>query len=102
MMGSVQGKPVIGSRSSARLGTVTVIKGGITLAKSASAPGGVIKDGVLLVPVGTTVTYNYEVTSGGATVGMQVLDMSDDKCSPVKYVSGDDGDGIMKPGETWV
>lgn len=82
--------------------TVDVIKGGITVAKSATAPGGTMQGDVLLVPIGTTVTYQYDVTSGDATVGMQVLAMSDDKCSPVQYKSGDTNDnGLVDPGETW-
>ena len=82
--------------------TVTVIKGDITIVKKATAAGGVEKDGVLLVPRGTTVTYKYDVTSGDATVGMQVLDVVDNKCSPVNYKSGDTNvNGLVDPGETW-
>ena len=82
--------------------TVDVIKGDITVAKTATAPGGTMQGDVLVVPIGTTVTYKYAVTSGDATVGMQVLAMADDKCSPVDYKSGDTNDnGLVDPGETW-
>jgi len=81
---------------------VEVIESGITISKTPSAPGAVVKDGQLLVPSGSEVTYTYRVTSGDATVPMKVLDVTDDKCSPVVYQSGDDGDGFVEPGETWV
>ena len=82
---------------------VDVIQKGITITKTPSAPGGVVKGSTLLVPVGTEVTYTYEVTSGAATVPMDVLDVTDNKCAPVKYQSGDtSGDGMVDPGETWV
>lgn len=82
---------------------VKVIEKGITITKGASAPGGVMKDDVLLVPAGTEVTYTYQVTSGQATVPMQVLSIVDNRCAPAKYQSGDDDDnGLVDPGETWV
>jgi uncharacterized repeat protein (TIGR01451 family) len=82
---------------------VEVIVKDIDITKTASAPGGVMKDGVLLVPIGTDVTYTYEVDSGDATVPMQVLDITDDTCSPVEYQSGDTNEsGTVDPGETWI
>jgi len=82
---------------------VDVIRKGIAITKTPSAPGGVVKDGTLLVPVGTEVTYTYEVTSGTATVPMDVLDVTDNKCAPVQYQSGDTSDdGMVDPGETWI
>ncbi len=82
---------------------VEVIQKGIAITKTPSAPGGVMKDGTLLVPLGTEVTYTYEVTSGAATVPMDVLDVTDNKCAPVQYQSGDtSGDGMVDPGETWI
>jgi hypothetical protein len=49
---------------------------------------------------GDTITYNYAVTNAGpAQVAPEV---TDNKCSPVIYVSGDtDHDGLIEPGETW-
>ncbi len=82
---------------------VVVIQKGIDITKSASAPGGVVQSAVLLVPVGTEVTYTYEVTSGQATTPMEVLDVTDDRCAPVEYQSGDTNtDGLVDPGETWI
>lgn len=82
---------------------VAVITKAIDIAKSAAAPGGVIKDGVLLVPQGSEVTYTYRVTTGAATVPMRVLDVTDNKCAPVEYQSGDtNSDGLVDLNETWV
>ncbi len=66
-----------------------------------------------LVPSGTEVTYTYEVTNvsvcGAFDLTCQqdheIIEpiVTDDKCAPVEYVSGDiDGDGRMVIGETWV
>ena len=51
---------------------------------------------------GTEVTYTYTETNDG-DVDLINVSVDDDTCSPVTYVSGDDGnDGIMSPDETWV
>jgi uncharacterized repeat protein (TIGR01451 family) len=51
---------------------------------------------------GGNVTYSYTVTNPG-TVPMSNVNVVDDKCSPVSYVSGDaNGDNLLEPGETWV
>ena len=51
---------------------------------------------------GGTVTYTYTVTNPG-TVEFSDVVVTDDKVSPVTYVSGDtNGDEILQPGETWV
>lgn len=82
---------------------VAVITKGIDVVKSAAAPGAVSKDGVLLVQQGTEVTYTYQVTTGTATVPMRVLDVTDNRCAPVEYQSGDtNGDGLVDLTETWV
>jgi uncharacterized repeat protein (TIGR01451 family) len=49
-----------------------------------------------------SVTYTYEVTnSGNDPLGNVVV--TDDKLSPVTYVSGDvNADGLLQSGETWV
>ncbi len=82
---------------------VEVITKGVDITKSAAAPGGVMKDGVLLVPQGSEVTYTYRVTTGAATVPMRVLDVTDNKCAPVEYQSGDtNSDGLVGLNEAWV
>lgn len=56
------------------------------------------------LPVGGgDVTYTYHVShiAQGGTPFSDVS-VSDDKCSPVAYVSGDDGDKLLEFGETWV
>lgn len=52
------------------------------------------------VDAGTSVTYSYDVTNSGDTPLSNVV-VSDDTCSPVGYVSGDDGDNLLEKGETW-
>ncbi len=82
--------------------TVTVLTPGVGLTKDASAPGGTDFEGSLLVPQGTTVTFDYDVTSGDADTPMEVISLVDNKCSPVEYKSGDtNGDGLLDPDETW-
>ncbi len=82
---------------------VEVITKGIDIVKSAAAPGGVIKDGVLLVPQGSEVTYTYRVTTGAATVPMRVLDVIDIKVCRSTWWSGDtNSDGLVDLNETWV
>lgn len=51
---------------------------------------------------GGTVTYTYTVTNPG-TVEFSDVVVTDDKVSPVTYVSGDtNADDILQPGETWI
>ena len=52
------------------------------------------------VDAGTSVTYSYAVTNDGQTPLKNVI-VTDDFCSPVDYVSGDDGDSLLEHGETW-
>lgn len=52
------------------------------------------------VDAGTIVTYTYDVTNSGETPLSNIV-VSDDTCSPVDYVSGDDGNGLLENGETW-
>jgi len=48
-----------------------------------------------------TVTYTYKVTNAGPAAAKPKL--TDNKCSPLTYVSGDtDNDGRVDLGETWV
>lgn len=53
----------------------------------------------LVVP-GSTVTYTYKVANIGAT-DFKNVQVQDDKCSPVTYVSGNDSDPLLNIGETW-
>ena len=75
--------------------TVTneIVKPGIKIVKDGSATQ---------VNPGETVTYTYEVTNIGDTP-LSDVKVSDDKCSPVKYQSGDtDGDSKLQQDETWI
>jgi len=56
----------------------------------------------LALPVGGgMVTYTEKVTNPGI-VALSNVQLSDDRCSPVKYVSGDtNGDSKLDPTETW-
>ncbi|WCO69099.1 hypothetical protein PO878_10215 [Iamia majanohamensis] len=49
---------------------------------------------------GDDVTYTYEVTNPGAT-DIDGTFVTDDRCAPVTYTGGDDGDGLLQPGELW-
>jgi uncharacterized repeat protein (TIGR01451 family) len=51
---------------------------------------------------GGMVTYTYTVTNPGV-VAMRNIDVTDNKCSPVTFVSGDaNSNGLLDPGESWV
>jgi hypothetical protein len=54
------------------------------------------------VPVGSPITWRYEVINSGdvALANVRVTD-SDEAVTPL-YVSGDDGDGLLEPDETWI
>ncbi len=53
------------------------------------------------VTAGTAVTFTYQVTNTGA-VALSSITVSDDKCSPVSFVSGDtNGDQRLDLTETW-
>ncbi len=72
---------------------VDVVAGGIEITKTASATS---------VNAGDEVTFTYQVVNTG---GFEIsnLEVTDDKCSPVGYRSGDtDADGILDVDETWV
>lgn len=49
---------------------------------------------------GENITYKYEVTNKG-NVPLTTISVTDDKCTPVQYKSGDDGDSLLENGETW-
>jgi uncharacterized repeat protein (TIGR01451 family) len=46
------------------------------------------------------VTYIYTVTNPGDAL-LSAIDLSDDKCSSMDFVGGDDGDDQLDPVETW-
>jgi hypothetical protein len=50
---------------------------------------------------GGTVAYTEKVTNPG-TVSLSNVQIVDDKCNPVKYISGDiNGNSLLEPTETW-
>ncbi len=54
-----------------------------------------------LLAGGGAVTYTERITNPG-TVALSVVRLSDDKCSPMTFVSGDaNGDAKLDPTETW-
>lgn len=62
----------------------------------------VVKAGPELVMSGQPATFTYTVTNPG-NVPLTNIIVSDNKCSPVNYVSGDSGnDGILGLGEVWI
>jgi uncharacterized repeat protein (TIGR01451 family) len=61
-----------------------------------------IPDPLVLPAAGGSVTYTYIVTNPG-TVALSNVIVTDNKVSPVTYVSGDsNGDKLLQPSETWV
>ena len=54
-----------------------------------------------LLAGGGMVTYTEKITNPG-TVPLNIVTLSDDKCSPVTFISGDtNGDSKLDPSETW-
>jgi hypothetical protein len=53
---------------------------------------------------GDTIIYSYAVTYTPGSDGSPARDivLTDDKCSPVTGPTGDDGDGLLETGETWM
>src|SRR3954454_7596263 len=58
------------------------------------------KSGPTYVNQGDSAEYTFSLSNPN---GSDVTDVTvaDDKCSPLSAPSGDNGDGILKPGETW-
>ena len=54
--------------------------------------------------MGTTVTYAFTVSHDSTSDGAPVANVTvtDDVAGAATYVSGDDGDGLLETGETWV
>jgi uncharacterized repeat protein (TIGR01451 family) len=57
----------------------------------------------LTLPAGSgSVTYNYTVWNVGGQQPLDNITVTDDKCSPITYVSGDvNGNGKIDPHEKW-
>ncbi|MBK6761959.1 MAG: VWA domain-containing protein [Micrococcales bacterium] len=88
------GKVTVSEKGGTVAVTVTneILKPGINIVKTASATQ---------VNPGETVTYTYTVTNPGDATLDQVK-VSDDKCAPVTYQSGDtNGDNKLQTTETW-
>jgi hypothetical protein len=49
---------------------------------------------------GTQASYTYHVRNSGVFDDTDVV-LTDDNCSPISDPTGDDGDGVLNPGETW-
>jgi hypothetical protein len=60
----------------------------------------IVKNGPVIAFRGGSVTYAYLVSNSG-NVPLSDVAVMDNKCSPVTYVSGDDGNGLLDVGETW-
>ena len=64
----------------------------------------VVKQGPASAAVGDQVTYTIQVSHAAASDGSPVsgITVTDDVAGAATYVSGDDGDGLLEAGETWV
>jgi len=61
-----------------------------------------VPDPLAFLAGGGLVTYTEKITNPG-TVALSSVALTDDKCAPVKFVSGDtNGDSLLDPAETWV
>jgi hypothetical protein len=58
------------------------------------------KNGPQYVNKGDTAEYTFDVTNTGG-YNVDDLVVADDRCSPMSDPAGDDGDGLLNPGETW-
>ncbi len=62
------------------------------------------KSGLAKANVGETVTFTFTVAHAAASDGSPVsaVSVTDDIAGPATYMSGDDGDGLLESGETWL
>lgn len=61
-----------------------------------------VPDPLTLLAGGGLVTYTETITNPGE-VALENVTLTDDKCSPVNYISGDtNGDNRLDPNEAWV
>jgi hypothetical protein len=72
--------------------TVRVKNPRIAVEKSATAE---------VVSPGESVIYGYQVTNPG-NMDLSNVSINDNKCAPVNYLGGDNGDSILQPGEKWL
>ncbi len=82
--------------------TVRVLDPSLSVTKTPSARGGTWNGDVYQVASNTPVTFTYRVENTGDAPLDLGPGVQDDKCAPVEYVSGDDGSGLIQPGQTWV
>ncbi len=85
-------------------GTVHVVNPDIDIVKTAGATlESQALDGAIYTTLdGSTVVYKYVVTTLDPD-GLTAVQVSDDLCSPVTFVSGDTvADGKLVPGESWI
>ncbi len=63
-----------------------------------------VKTGLAQANVGETVTFTFTVGHAALSDGSAVsgLTVTDDIAGSAAYLSGDDGDGLLQSGETWV
>jgi uncharacterized repeat protein (TIGR01451 family) len=88
----------------ANIGEVTLINNAITNDWCASTRAISIAKSANFIALSAAgpVTYTYLVTNPGTVVLSNIV-VTDDKISPVTYVSGDtNADTLLQPGETWV
>ena len=103
---SAQTGAVIQGQLLARNGAVTLDTNTITNGLCAAVQGPIIfvtkSASPLTLTAAGSVTFTYRVTNPG-TVDLRDVTVTDDKVSPVTYVSGDaNRDGLLQPGETWI
>ena len=85
-------------------GSVHVVNPNIDVVKTAGATlQSQVADGAVYETLdGSTVVYKYVVTTLDPD-GLTAVQVTDNRCSPVTYVSGDTGsDGKLMPGESWI
>src|SRR4051794_40213332 len=58
------------------------------------------KTGPYYVNAGDSATYTYDLYNSGE-FDISDVTVADDLCSPVSGPTGDDGDGLLNPGEDW-
>lgn len=95
---SVTSTSASGDTAGTGVTSVTVLKPNLAVDKSAS---------VATVDNSGSVTYTYSVTNNNtaqfSSEPLKTVRVTDDKCAPVSYVSGDsNGDGVIQAGETWL
>jgi uncharacterized repeat protein (TIGR01451 family) len=54
------------------------------------------------VLAGSTLTFTYEVTTGTGDVPLANVTLTDDTLGPITSFTGDDGNLLLDPGETWI